>query len=50
MVEFRRVFKRTLTAVLSQYRGARLELDGRGMKLHHSPPPLKGRIVLIPKA
>jgi len=47
MVEFRRVFKRTLEAVLSQYPAARVELDGRGMTLRHSPPPVKGRMALV---
>ena len=28
--------------VLSQYRGARLELDDRGMTLRNSPPPGEG--------
>lgn len=47
MVEFRRVFKRTLKTVLSQYPAARIELDSRGMMLRHSPPPVKGRLALI---
>jgi hypothetical protein len=47
--KFRQVFRHTLDIVLSQYRGARLELDGRGMTLRHSPPPVKGRIVVISK-
>jgi hypothetical protein len=38
--EFRRVFRSTLQQVLTQYPGARLELDHRGMVLHHSPPPV----------
>ena len=32
--------------VLSQYQGARLELDDRGMTLRNSPPPVKGRVAL----
>lgn len=50
MVEFRRVFRRTLDMVLSQYRAAQIELDGRGLTLRNSPPPIKGRMVLISKA
>jgi hypothetical protein len=50
MRKFRDVFRQTLDTVLSQYRGTRLELDGRGITLHHSPPPVKGRFVLISKA
>ena len=47
MDNFKRVFRATLEIVLSQYRGARLELDGRGMALRHSQPPVKGRIAVV---
>ena len=50
MVEFRRVFRRTLDMVLSQYRAAQIELDGRGLTLRNSPPPIKGRMGLISKS
>ena len=50
MVEFRRVFRRTLDMVVSQYRAARIELDGHGMTLRNSPPPVKGRFTLVSKA
>jgi len=50
MDNFKRVFRQTLHMVLSQYRGARLELDDRGMTLRNSPPPVKARIALISKA
>lgn len=36
---FRAAFKQTLEAVHTQYRGARVELDQRGMTLRRSPPP-----------
>lgn len=49
MVEFRRVFRRTLEMVLSQYRAASIELDGGGLTLHHSLPPVKGRFTMIGK-
>ena len=49
MDNFKRVFRQTLTMVLSQYRGARLELDDRGMALRHSSPPVQGRLALISK-
>ena len=49
MDNFKRVFRQTLDMVLSQYRGARLELDDRGMTLRNSPPPIKGRVALISK-
>ena len=50
MRKFREVFRPTLAMVLSQYQGARLELDDRGMTLRSSPPPVKGRMALISKA
>ena len=50
MDKFKQVFRQTLDMVLSQYRGARLELDDRGMTLRNSPPPVKGRMALISKA
>jgi Plasmid encoded RepA protein len=50
MDNFKRVFRQTLDMVLSQYQGALLELDDRGMALRNSPPPVKGRMALISKA
>ena len=50
MRKFKQIFRQTLDMVLSQYRGARLELDDRGMTLRNSPPPVKGRMALISKA
>jgi hypothetical protein len=47
MRKFKQVFRDTLATVLSQYRGARLELDDRGITLRNSPPPVKGRMVLL---
>ena len=41
--DFRRVFIATLKLVHSQYRAADVELDGRGLTIRHSPPPVKGR-------
>jgi hypothetical protein len=46
MFKFRQVFRQTLGTVCTQYRGARVELDDRGMTLWHSAPPVKGRIAL----
>ena len=48
--KFKEVFRQTLDIVLSQYRGARLELDDWGMTLRSSPPPVKGRLALISEA
>ncbi|MBV9750756.1 MAG: hypothetical protein JO157_18270 [Acetobacteraceae bacterium] len=45
--EFRRVFKQTLRQVHGQYRAADVELDGKGMVLRHSPPPVKGRTGIV---
>jgi hypothetical protein len=44
MNNFRAVFLKALGQVYSQYRGARIGVDDRGMTLHHSPPPIQGRI------
>jgi hypothetical protein len=44
MSHFRAMFLHALGRVHSQYRGARIGVDDRGMTLHHSPPPIKGRI------
>jgi Plasmid encoded RepA protein len=45
--KFREVFERTLRLVHTQYRGARFEMDERGMTLWHSSPPVKGRIGIV---
>jgi hypothetical protein len=47
MNDFRRVFLKTLGQVHSQYRGARIGVDDRGMTLHHSLPPIQGRIATV---
>lgn len=49
MFKFKQVFRHTLTQVLMEYRGARVELDGRGMAMRHSQPPVKARIAIVPK-
>lgn len=45
--DFKRDFRVALNFVLKQYRGARVELDDRGMTLRYSPPPVKGRTAII---
>ena len=45
--KFREVFTQTVRLVHSQYRAADIELDGRGMTLRHSPPPVKGRTGIV---
>ncbi len=47
LVHFRPVFRRTLDMVVSQYRGARVELDHRGLALSHSATPVKGRTAIM---
>ena len=48
MIDFKRVFLKALGQVSSQYRGARIGVDDKGMTLHHSPP--RFRAVLPPLA
>lgn len=45
---FKQEFRPALDMVLTQYRGARLELDDRGLILRHSAPPVKGRLAVSP--
>lgn len=48
MIDFKRVFRHTLAMVHALYLGARFDLDDRGLTLRHSPPPIRGRYLLIP--
>jgi hypothetical protein len=48
--KFRQVFRHTLDIVLSQYQAARIGLDGHGMTLRNSPPPVKGRLRIVWRA
>lgn len=47
--KFREKFLATLMAVQSQYPGARLETDERGLILRHSEPPVKARLTVVRK-
>ena len=47
MIDFKRVFLKALGQVSSQYRGARIGVDDKGMTLHHSPPPIQGRFAAV---
>ena len=49
MNHFKAVFRQTLRDVHSQYRAADIDLDGRGITLRHSPPPVKGRTGIVVK-
>lgn len=44
MDNFKRVFRNTLTIVHSQYHDARFQIDGKGMTLQHSQPPIRSRL------
>lgn len=44
--KFRQVFRLTLGMVLTQYHGARIELDEKGMTLRNSHPPVKNRVTI----
>ena len=48
MDNFKRFFRKTLTQVLTRYKAARIELDGHGMRLLNSPPPVTKRLVMLP--
>jgi hypothetical protein len=48
MCDFKPELRKTLRQVQCRYQAARLELDNRGMTLHHSPPPVAKRMVLLP--
>lgn len=48
MKNFKPKFRTALAQVLSRYRAARIEIDGYGMRLHNSPPPVTKRLVALP--
>jgi hypothetical protein len=41
---FRAEFLKVLALVYTQYRAARVEADGTGLELRHSPPPVAARL------
>ena len=47
MDNFKAMFRQTLRQVHNQYRAADVELDGKGMTLRHSPPPVKSRTGIV---
>ena len=49
MDNFKAVFKVALHQVLSQYQAAQLEVDGRGLTLRNSEPPVPPRMFIVPK-
>jgi hypothetical protein len=50
MKHFKPVFRVALRQVLARYRTARVEIDGYGMRLHNSPPPVTKRLVALPRS
>ena len=49
MDHFKEDFRQTVRLVHSQYRAAKIEPNGQGMLLRHSPPPVKGRTGIVVK-
>ena len=49
MKNFKPKFRTALMQVLTRYKAARIELDGLGMTLHNSPPPVTKRLVSLPR-
>lgn len=47
MDKFKAVFRQTLRDVHGQYRAAKVDLDGCGVTLWHSQPPVKGRTAVV---
>jgi hypothetical protein len=45
--DFRRVFVNTLRQVKVVYPQAKFDVDGRGMRLRHSKPPVEGRLLSL---
>jgi Plasmid encoded RepA protein len=50
MKNFKPKFRTALAQVLSRYRAARVDLDGCGIRLHNSPPPVAKRLVSLPRS
>ena len=47
LTNFRPVFRRTLRMVADQYRGARMDLDGRGLTMWHSSTTIRWRTLAV---
>jgi Plasmid encoded RepA protein len=50
MQNFKKKFRVALRQVQARYKAARIELDGCGMRLHNSPPPVTKRLVSLPRS
>ena len=50
MGHFKSKFRIALRQVQARYQAARIELDGSGMRLYNSPPPVTKRLVALPRS
>jgi hypothetical protein len=50
MSHFKPEFRKALAQVLTRYKAARVELDGYGVTLRNSPPPVTKRLVSLPRS
>jgi hypothetical protein len=50
MSNFKPEFRKALRQVLARYKAARLDVDGYGIRLHNSPPPVTKRLVMLPRS
>lgn len=50
MIDFKRIFRIALQQVQARYKAARFEIDGYGMRLFNSPPPVTKRLVALPRS
>jgi hypothetical protein len=48
MSHFKGPFRTALQQVLARYDAARIEVDGHGLRLLNSPPPVTKRLVMLP--
>src|SRR5487761_1168084 len=48
MDNFKGPFRKALRQVQCRYKAARIDIDGYGMRLHNSPPPVTKRLVMLP--
>lgn len=50
MGHFKSKFRIALRQVQARYKAARIDLDGSGMRLYNSPPPVTKRLVSLPRS
>lgn len=50
MDNFKRKFRLALRQVHTRYKAAEFEIDGYGMTLHNSPPPVTKRLISLPRS